>query len=79
MLEVTSYISNGLKDSDAVPIRVLQDTWIVEAHGLEWARYWIDQIEPVQKYIFGIVAAVVATLAWFGFKGREKSASDFES
>ena len=33
-LEVTSYIKTG-KDTEPVPIRVLQDTWLVEARGIE--------------------------------------------
>jgi hypothetical protein len=76
-LEVTSYIKTG-KDTEPVPIRVLQDTWLVEARGLEWVKYQIEQIEPIRAFIFTMVAAVVAVLAWFGIKGWG-STHDFES
>jgi hypothetical protein len=76
-LEVTSYIKTD-KDTEPVPIRVLQDTWLVEARGLEWVKYQIEQIEPIRAFIFTMVAAVVAVMAWFGIKGWGR-ARDFES
>jgi hypothetical protein len=77
-LEVTSYIKKG-SNTEPVPIRVLQDTWIVEAHGIEWMKYQIEQIEPIRAFIVAIVAGVAAVLAWFGIKGWGKSKPDFES
>jgi hypothetical protein len=77
-LEVTSYIKSG-KDTQPVPIRVLQDTWVVDARGMEWAKYQIERIAPIQAFIFGIGATVVAALAWFGFSGFGKRKSDFET
>jgi hypothetical protein len=77
-LEVTSYIKKG-NDTEPVPIRVLQDTWVVEAHGIEWMKYQIEQIEPIRAFIVAMVAGVAAVLAWFGIKGWGKSKPDFES
>jgi hypothetical protein len=76
-LEVTSYIKTG-KDTEPVPIRVLQDTWLVEARGIEWAKYQIAQIEPIQAFIFTIITAVAGVSAWFGIKGWKRG-HDFES
>jgi hypothetical protein len=76
-LEVTSYIKSG-KDKEPVPIRVLQDTWLVDARGLEWAKYQIEQIEPIQAFIVALGSMVVAVLAWFGIKGWGRK-PDFES
>jgi hypothetical protein len=78
-LEVTSYIQGGYgKGPEPVPIRVLQDTWLVEAHGIEWAKYQIEQIEPIRAFIFAIVTAVVGVFAWFGIKEwKGKGKEDF--
>ena len=77
-LEVTSYIKTG-KDKEPVPIRVLQDTWMVEAHGLEWAKYEIEQIAAIQAFIAAVGTMVVGALAWFGFRGWGKGKPDFET
>jgi hypothetical protein len=61
-----------------VPVRVLQDTWYAEALGIEWAKYQIVQIEPIQAFIFTMITAMVGAPAWFGFKGWGKK-PDFES
>lgn len=63
-LEITSYVNIG-KKTEPVPIRVLQDTWIVEAHGIEWAKYQIEQIEPIRAFLVAIAAAIVAVFAHF--------------
>jgi hypothetical protein len=76
-LEVTSYIKTG-KDTEPVPIRVLQDTWLVEARGLEWAKYQIAQIEPIQAFVLTLGTAVATVLAWFGIRGWKRG-HDFES
>jgi len=77
-LEVTSYIKKG-KDTEPVPVRVLQDTWFVEAQGMEWVKCQVEQIEPIKAFIFSIVAAVVAVLAWFGIRGWGNSKPDYET
>jgi hypothetical protein len=77
-LEVTSYIKSG-KDKEPVPIRVLQDIWLVDVKGLEWAKYQIEQIEPIRAFLFAMVAAVVAVLAWFGLRGWGGGKTDFET
>jgi hypothetical protein len=78
-LEVTSYIKIG-KDKAPVPFRVLQDTWTVEARGIEWAKYQIERIAPVQAFVFGLGGTIVAVLAWFGIKGwGGGKKSDFET
>jgi hypothetical protein len=77
-LEVTSYIKNG-NDTEPVPIRVLQDTWVVEAHGFEWVRYQIEQIKPIQAFLAAVGTMLVGVLAWFGIKGWGKSKPDFDT
>jgi hypothetical protein len=63
-----------------VPIRVLNDTWFVNAHGYEWVKYWADQLDPIQKFFAGIRAALVGGLAWSEIKGLGKNKqSDFET
>jgi hypothetical protein len=71
-LEVTSYIQDG-QDRRPYPIRILQDKWEVQAHGLEWLDYEIRRLEPIPGFI---AAGVVGVLAWFGRKrqnGRQKT------
>lgn len=77
-LEITSYIKTG-QNKEPVPIRVLQDTWYVDARGLEWAKYQIEEIEPIRAFIFSIFAAVVSVLAWFGFRGWGKAHGGHET
>jgi hypothetical protein len=77
-LEVTSYIETG-RIKTTVPIRVLQDTWIVEARGFEWVKYQIEQIAPVQAFVFGLGGPVAAVLAWLGIKGFGGKKREFES
>jgi hypothetical protein len=62
-----------------VPIRVLQDTWVVEAHGFEWVRYQIEQIKPIQAFLAAVGTMLVGVLAWFGIKGWGKSKPDFDT
>lgn len=78
-LEVTSYIKFEPTRIRPVPIRVLQDTWTVDASGIEWARYQIEQIEPIRTFIFTMVAAIVGVMAWFGFRGWGKRKDSFET
>jgi hypothetical protein len=78
ILEVTSYIKTG-KDTEPVPIRVLQDTWVVEVRGIEWVKYQIEQIEPIRAFLFAVAGGGTAVLAWFGLKGWGRRHTDFES
>jgi hypothetical protein len=71
-IEVTSYIKNG-KDKETVPIRAIQDTWQVDARGLEWVKYEIQQIEPIRAFVFTMGTGVASVLAWFGIKGFGKA------
>lgn len=77
-LEVISYIKKG-GDKQPVPIRVLQDTWIVNASALEWTKYAVGEIEPIRAFVFALIAGVAGVLAWFGIKGWCKSKPDLES
>jgi hypothetical protein len=77
-LEVISYVQDG-KDRDPYPIRVLQDTWEIEAYGLEWLKYEIVQIEPIRGFVYSITAGIVGVLAWFGISGRKRRRSDLET
>ena len=70
-LEVTSYIKNG-KDTEPVPIRVLQDTWFVDARGYEWVKYEISEFKPVQQFLFAAAGAAATVLAWFGISGLRR-------
>jgi ribosomal protein S19E (S16A) len=70
-IEVTSYIKTG-KDKETVPIRVIEDTWQVDARGLEWVKYQIQQIEPVRAFVFTMGGGIASVLAWFGIKGFGK-------
>lgn len=76
-LEVISYVKIGT-NKEPVPIRVLQDTWVVDARGIEWVKYQIGQLEPIRAFLFAFAAAIVAVLAWFGIKGFSRK-PDFES
>jgi hypothetical protein len=76
-LEVFSYIK--LDDEEhKQQIRVLQDTWVMKAEGLERIKYMISEIEPIQAFIFTLVSALVATLGYFGFKGLSSKKSNDE-
>ncbi|MGJ5206132.1 hypothetical protein [Bradyrhizobium sp. HKCCYLR20261] len=77
-LEVTSYVQNG-QDRRAYPIRVLQDTWEVQAHGLEWWKYEISQLEPIRGFIYSVVAGGSGVLAWFGISGRKKRRPEYDT
>ena len=77
-IEVTSYITSG-KDKEPVPIRVIQDTWEVDARGLEWVKYQIQQIEPIRAFVFTMGTGIAAVLAWFGIKGVGKGKPDSET
>lgn len=77
-LEVTSYIKND-KDTEPVPIRVLQDTWFVDARGIEWLNYWAQQLDPIQKFFAGVGVVLGGVLTWFGIKGFRKGKPDLET
>jgi hypothetical protein len=51
----------------------------VDARGFEWAKYQIEQIEPIRAFVFTMVAAVVGVLAWFGIRGWGRGHGGFES
>jgi hypothetical protein len=72
VLEVFSQVKGGA-DEPRAQIRVLQDTWTIEAKGLEWVKYQIADIEPIRAFLFTLISAVVATLAYFGIKGWKTS------
>jgi hypothetical protein len=57
------------RQGEPVGIRVLQDTWTVKAVGIEWVKYQISQIEPVQTFLFAIGGGIVGVLAYFGVTG----------
>ena len=77
-LEVISHIKTA-NDTEPVPIRVLQDTWLVEARGIEWVKYKIQQVEPVTAFMVTIGGMLTGALAWFGIKGLGGKKIDFES
>jgi hypothetical protein len=77
-LEVISYIQEG-KDRDPYPIRVLQDTWEINAVGLEWVKYEIAQIEPIRGFVYTVTAGVIGVLAWFGITGWKQRRPDVDS
>ena len=77
-LEVTSYIGYGLV-KQPVPIRVLQDTWEVDARGLQWAKYKIEQIAPIETFVVSLGGAVGAGLVWVGIRGFGRRKTDFET
>jgi hypothetical protein len=72
VLEVFSQVKGGA-DEPRAQVRVLQDTWTIEAKGLEWVKYQIADIEPIRAFLFTLISAVVATLAYFGIKGSKTS------
>jgi hypothetical protein len=77
ILQVFSRIKIG-GEVKPVEIRVLQDSWSVEARGLEWLKYQIAEIEPVRASLFAIVSAIVAVLGYFGFRGWRRGDRDLE-
>lgn len=40
VLDLFSHLKTG-KEDEPVQMRVLQETWRIEAHGLERVKYWI--------------------------------------
>jgi tetratricopeptide (TPR) repeat protein len=56
-------------DEGRAQIRVLQDTWNIEAKGLEWVKYQVAEIEPIRAFLFALITGLVGTLAFFGIKG----------
>jgi len=74
-LEVFSHIKIDGEDHKA-QVRVLQDTWDMKAEGLEWIKYEISQIEPVQAFLFALISGIGGTLAYFGLKGGQPNNSD---
>jgi hypothetical protein len=75
-LEVFSHIKIDNEDHNA-QIRVLQDTWVTEARGLEWVKYEISQVEPVQAFLFALISGIGGVVAYFGLKvGKPKKSYD---
>jgi Domain of unknown function (DUF5666) len=75
VLEVFSHVKVAAEEQRA-QIRVLQDTWTMEARGFEWVKYQISEIEPVRGFVFAMVSAAAATLAYFGVRGRWSNKPD---
>jgi hypothetical protein len=53
-------------------MRALQESWLVEAHGMRWLKYQFAETEWLRTAIVGLATSVVAVLGFFGFKGRGK-------
>ncbi|HJY80179.1 MAG TPA: tetratricopeptide repeat protein [Candidatus Binatia bacterium] len=68
VLELFSHVKIGA-DEGRAQFRVLQDTWNVEAKGLEWVKYQVAEIEPIRAFLFALITGLVGTLAFFGIKG----------
>jgi hypothetical protein len=47
--------------------------------GIEWVKYQIAQIEPIQAFVVAIGTMVAGALAWFGIKGLGKSKPDLDT
>jgi hypothetical protein len=75
ILQVISYIKLG-KEEKPFEIRVMQEQWTVQARGLEWLKYQISEIEPVQSFMWTIAAGFVAVLGYFGFQGFRRKLDD---
>lgn len=74
-LEVMSHTkTNGIEQVSKET--ALQETWQVEAEGLEWAKYYWNEYEWLRNGVYGIVAGILAILAWFGFKGFSKKTEE---
>jgi hypothetical protein len=70
-LEVLSHSKQ--KDIEQVSkVRALQETWEITAEGLEWVKYYWNEYDWLRTAIYGTIAAVVAALGYFGFKGWGK-------
>ena len=76
-LEVFSHVKIDNQEHEQ-QIRVLQDTWVLKAEGLERIKYMISEIEPIQAFLFTLATALVAALGYFGFKGFSSNKSNSE-
>jgi hypothetical protein len=76
-LEVFSHVKIDNQEHEQ-QIRVLQDTWVLKAEGLERIKYMISEIEPIQAFVFTLATALVAALGYFGFKGFSSNKSNSE-
>jgi Caspase domain len=68
VLEVFSHVKIGDSEGRA-QIRVFQDTWNMEAKGLEWVKYQVAEIQPMWAFLCAVISAVAGTFAFFGIKG----------
>jgi hypothetical protein len=59
VLELFSHVRIGA-DQGSAQIRVLQDTWNLEARGLEWVKYQIAEIEPISAFLFVLIPGAMA-------------------
>jgi hypothetical protein len=70
VLEVFSNVKVG-NDEGRAQIRVLQDTWNVEATGFEWVKYQVAEIQPIWALLSAAATGAAGILAFFGIKGRK--------
>jgi hypothetical protein len=69
VLEVFSHVNTGIEQGSAsAQVRVLQDTWTIEAKGLEWLKWQIAQLEPIRAFLFALGSVIAGILAFFGIR-----------
>jgi len=74
VLEVFSHVKVGDSEGRA-QVRVFQDTWNMEAKGLEWIKYQVAEIQPMWAFLCAVISAIAGTLAFFGIKGLKTAKS----
>jgi hypothetical protein len=75
-LEVMSHLKPKDGPEQVSMVRALQETWLIEAEGLEWAKYYWNEYDWLRTAVYGIVTGFVAVLGYFGFKGFGKKTEE---
>jgi hypothetical protein len=60
---------SAAKEAPANPVQVMQDEWVVDSRGTNWAKYQIANLTPIGTAFVGGFTLFTGVLAWLGFKG----------
>jgi hypothetical protein len=71
-LDVLSEVKGPDGKSNGAQYRALQESWEIQAHGLEWVKYQIASVQPIAAAIYGLAGVLTSVLAFFGIKSFRK-------